>query len=198
MTLLYYFVERQRLNTEFEIKLTDEEADYVFQQMKNRLGFTQQLSFRGWQQAGCCRSYEIVVSHNPSVGLIAHEIAHARGKHRHNKSHARKTDHIASVIMANLEKWKKNLADRKQLNAEKVIDKQVKLEIKVSHEQTPQFKVQKIEEKLKQIETNQKRLDGLWKKYHRRLIIWQKKAENSEKQVLPQSEPFKFNLKHMT
>lgn len=112
--LKYYAHERRLFSTEYATQLDDEEAEYVFERLKGHYHFSQWLEIGGRKCSGHCNAWMIRVSHEPSVALIAHEVAHAIHKRKfgekfHTKRHTRIMRRVCEYIMRRLPEWREFL-----------------------------------------------------------------------------------------
>jgi len=114
MKLKYYDVEDEIFREEYAITLNDEELTYIFLRLQSRYEFTQYLKIYGRQHTGGrCSSTQIRLPHNCSVGLLAHEVAHALQKRNgdvvrkwHTKKHMVYMKRVCRYIMKNLPYWR--------------------------------------------------------------------------------------------
>lgn len=85
--LAFYQNERQKFPQAFETKVTDSEAKKIVQKLVRHFKLrSRKISIRLYanRQSGACGSYGIRISHNASIGLICHEVAHLKHK-KHTK-----------------------------------------------------------------------------------------------------------------
>jgi hypothetical protein len=75
-TLVYYLRERENFREDFELKLSDQQVIYIYQKLKRRFGLTQPLKISKFDQSGSASRHWIRVSHNASIAMLAHEVAH--------------------------------------------------------------------------------------------------------------------------
>jgi len=83
MTILkFYEKERESFQKEYELKLTDQEAQTIYRKLLRHFKIScpwKTIRFWGTQEKG--RSYihgSIKLPHNPSLGLLVHETAHKK------------------------------------------------------------------------------------------------------------------------
>ena len=85
--LVFYNKERQVFKDAYTIKLSDSEAVKIAKKLTRhfKLKFGS-VRFYGNSQSGRCSWWtaELRLSHNPSLGLVCHEVAHL-GEKRHSK-----------------------------------------------------------------------------------------------------------------
>ena len=86
--LAFYQKERQLFPKAFETKVTDHEAVLLVRKLLRHFGrkglaSCEIIRFYGNRQSGSA-GWRLRLSHNPSIGLICHEVAH-RFEHNHNK-----------------------------------------------------------------------------------------------------------------
>jgi len=114
--------ERKLFSTEFATKLDDEEAEYVFERLKGHYHFSQWLEIGGRDGSGHCNAWLVRVCHEPSVGLLAHEVAHAMhnrkpGEKFHTKRHTGIMRRVCEYITRHLTGWREFL-QRKEAECE--------------------------------------------------------------------------------
>ena len=127
----YYEKERQRFSGEYSIKLNDDDIKQVFELLKDHYKIRHELTIGGRKGYGRCTHRRIRVAHESSIGMLAHEVAHAiqmkqrRPSERwHTQRHATIMERVCQHI-ANHVDWKKSSARRepdiKQANESKLV-----------------------------------------------------------------------------
>ncbi len=194
--LEYYQKEREQFKTEFETTMSDEEARYVFTRLKKRYHLHRDLEFYGNGGGGRCGAWYIRLSHTPSVGIMAHEIAHAihhrkkvQGKipfnsRSHTRRHRAIMRRVARVIMARLEKWRGFVAMRSTKRAESLEEKVTREQAEEVRRATPQYKLEHLRALEKRALTRAKRAQTQLKKVRRKIKIWERKAVADVKKPL--------------
>jgi len=179
----YYDNEKKIFKDEYVLKLSDFETGVVFQKLKSHYKFQQFLKFRNGG-GGRCRTWEIIIPHGTSLGLLAHEIAHAvqikKGKQPNQKWHTKKHTSIMKRIL----KIANNKKDEWISNAEIQVDKKHGVIMRQEQKQrefeqykkTPQFKLENISKSIKRWESKKKRAENVLRKLNRRKKIWEKKV----------------------
>ena len=78
--LAFYQQEHQLFSETYEIKVSDKDAKKIVKKLLRHFGTSRkakawEVRFFGNHQSGSC-GWNIRLSHNPSIGLICHEVAH--------------------------------------------------------------------------------------------------------------------------
>jgi NADH pyrophosphatase NudC (nudix superfamily) len=114
----YYEKERRRFSREYSIKLNDDEIKHVFELLKNHYHIPHELTISGRKGYGRCTHRRIRVAHESSIGMLAHEVAHAiqmkqkRPSERwHTQRHATIMKRVCRHITNHID-WKKTSARR--------------------------------------------------------------------------------------
>jgi len=184
--LVHYKKEHDLFKEEYEIKLTDFEARVIFDRLRTYYKFKQQLNFFGYRQSGRCSMWNITVSHNPSLGVLVHEVAHALQmkngfRQKHKKWHTKKMwkimERVFRIVNKNKDEWlEKARAKLKQKAETKKRREQKQKEIK-EYRKTPEYKLQVIRQRIKSWETKQRRAETYLKKLRRREKILLRKVK---------------------
>ena len=189
--LQYYHEEHARFAAEFATKLTDREAWGIYPKLQSKYKIkSHYLVFRGNRGGGRCDASRIRLSHDPSVGLFAHEIAHAiqfrknrlavrrgviRKRRWHTKAHVRLMAKVSSYIMANLENWRADMSARSQKKAEQEQAKNEKLRQEKERRQSPEFQLEHLRKLEKRAVTRAKRAETTLKKIRQKIRRWERK-----------------------
>ena len=107
-------MERAALKEAYATVLDDTEMYYVFDRVQAHYGFWQRLKVYGYRGGGSCSEYRILLSHHSTVGVMAHEVAHAiqyqhgheKGKGWHTKKHLAITREVSELILSHLPEWR--------------------------------------------------------------------------------------------
>lgn len=174
-----YRKEWNEFKTEYETKLSDYEAQYVFERLVRHYHFSRQLIFRGYRQSGNQNPFSIRVSHSPSVGLLAHEVSHAIDKKRRIKVHTKHQRalmrRVCEFIMMRLEDYRQKIEKHeieKRQRAETKAEKQKQEEI---YKKSPEGRLEVLRAREKRVVTKLKRTETQLKKVRRRIKIWERK-----------------------
>jgi len=181
--LKYYADEKEVFRQEREMKISDAEAELVYQKLAKKYKLSQRLEFYGNRQSGSCSSCRVKLSHNPSIAILSHEVAHAiqyakfkkkygyingnpnLKKHRwHTKKHQRIMRKVCDYINKNIDQWRtgqKERSERKCIGFERKLKLE---EQRMQERKTPQFKLIKIRELIKKWEGKRKRAENKLKK----------------------------------
>jgi membrane-anchored protein YejM (alkaline phosphatase superfamily) len=119
--LKYYEKERERFSKEYATKLNDNELKYAFERLKNHYHIDQELIIRGQRGHGHCWRWRIVLSHESSVGMLAHEVAHAiqwnqkRANEKwHTKRHAAIMKQVSQYLMSHIDNWRIHFTEKQR------------------------------------------------------------------------------------
>jgi hypothetical protein len=171
-----------------QIFLSDDETRYIFDKLKSRYGLRQTLRVRGRLQYGACGDWVIRLPHNPSIGLTAHEIAHAillkkprrKGQHYHTKRHGNITSRVAAVISSHLDEWRNHLKQR-------VLADQARFQRKIKREEegkayrnSPEGKLEHLRKLEKKATTRLKRAETHLKKIQRRIKLMERRVQRAK------------------
>ncbi len=175
----HYEREQAQFSKAYETKLPDSLALYVYGRLQGHYHFRQRLDFHGYRQSGRCRNYEIVLSHQPSVGILAHEIAHAlhrmkyRGveKKHHTKKFLRLMHRVLDYYWAHEEEYKAAYDAQVQRSTETLKARIEREKNQAAYQRTPEFKLQKLQAQRKRWETKLKRAQTAIKRLNRRIGI---------------------------
>ena len=80
--LKFYVKEQDMFKEAYGIKVSDSEAKKIVRKLLRHFGSSEKaesvnVRFYGNRQTGNYSAYGIRLSHNPSVGIICHEVAHS-------------------------------------------------------------------------------------------------------------------------
>lgn len=182
--LHYYARERALLPESFTVKLDDEETTYIYGRLQSHYGFRQRLRIAGWRGSGYCNNFEIRLSHNPSVGLMAHEIGHAihrldgrsQYEKKHTKKHFSKMKRVAEYALAHLPEYRVALGKQRSEREQRLVERVRKLEQQTAHKNSPQGKLEHLHKLEAKWVRRQRLANTRLKKIRRRIRIWEKKA----------------------
>jgi hypothetical protein len=194
--LAYYQNEREVFKQEYEMKLTDSEAVFICQKLAKKYKLSQRLEFFGNRQSGSCSPVRIRLSHNPSIAIISHEVAHAiqymkfkkkygyilgnpnlKKQRWHTKRHFRIMRKICDYVNKNVDQWR---TERKERNERNRIGFERKLKLekrRMQERKTPQFKLIKIQELIKKWEGKKRRAENKLKKLQKGEKIYMKQTQ---------------------
>jgi hypothetical protein len=189
--LKFYKKEHEAFPAEYATKLTDVEANYVFDRLKAHYKFRQILVFRGTRQHGNCSSWRVRLPHSPSIGILAHEVAHAiqytkkaQGKMKEQKFHTKKHQkimaRIISVFSPKLADWKYYLINRQTKEKQASENRLTKEKEKKAFASSPEGKLEKINGKISVWSKKLKLANTKLKKLNRQKKLWQKKLEGGK------------------
>ena len=149
-----------------------------------------EVQFRGHGDGGHCSIDRIQLSHNPSLNLIAHEIAHGRQYRRrikkgylevgrkkwHTKQHHRLMRRTLEYIYKHLDNWSVEYAVEVKGRQTRLEQRIERLEAKEVYKLSPQYKLDQLRKREKKLATKLKRTQTALKKVQRRIKIWEKKV----------------------
>jgi hypothetical protein len=132
--LRYYLVERKEFDDEFNDHVSDEIATYFYKRLKAHYKFPQELRFRGKKDRGYCNLIRVSIGHNPSIAVLAHEVAHAiqlkkatRGKKWHGKWHKSIMKRVLKYIKTHRLKWGQSIQAKRVRKEERNAAKHTKI-----------------------------------------------------------------------
>lgn len=180
--LIYYLNEGKVHGTNGGIKLTDVEARYVFQRLRNHYKFNQSLEVWG-TGGGECNPYRVRIPYCPSLRTVVHEVAHAiqfrknlRKKRWHSKSHMKIMARIYKYMMPRLEGWKAMANKKADSHSASVQRKHEKKKEQEEYRKSPKAKLEQIDRNMARWESKRKRAENALKKLKRRKKLWERKA----------------------
>jgi len=195
--LKYYADERELFRKEREMKILDAEAVSIYEKLAGKYKLSQKLEFYGNRQSGSCSVFRIRLSHNPSIAILSHEVAHAiqykkfkkkygyingnpnLKKHKwHTKKHSRIVRRICDYINKNIDQWRLQQQERKNRRIAKFYDRIEHEQQQQENKKKPEFKLIKIRELIKKWEGKRKRADNKLKKLQKREKICLKQAQS--------------------
>jgi len=183
----YYEMENKALKTEFATPLSCQEAEYAFARLKSRYKFRHYLIWRNLRRhCGLCGDFTITLKPPTSVGILAHEVAHAirnkkklpKEKH-HNKKHFNAMKRVAKVIMGNLSAWKAASASKIAQKNETIERRKAKESVFEVYAKTPNFKLAKLRSTEKAWLRKFKLATTKLKQIRRKIGIWERKQKAS-------------------
>lgn len=190
--LKYYDKERQMFPDAFGNKLKNEETKYFYKRLKSHYKIQQDLRL-GTRGARCNR-WTIELWNNPSVGVMAHEIAHAidwnnghaRGDKWHTKKHLSIMKRVIAYAMRHADLWKDRCAlkHQKAMNQNQVRDE--KRKTKETYKKSPEGMLENLRKRQKKAITKLKRAQTNMKKIERRIGIWERKLKQQKERHLEQ------------
>jgi hypothetical protein len=172
--LKYYEDEKVKFAEAFSRNMTDTEAYYIYRKLRVKYGLHQYLELTGRVCGNCSRSV-VKLKHNPSIGILAHEVAHAIQYKKHFKGqkwHCRRHEHLMVRVMKVIEKnfvaWR-DMANRK---AEKRVNafhrKEERKKAAVEKRSTADYRLQRLTALIKRWETKRKRAENALKKLRKK------------------------------
>jgi len=187
--LKYYQTENQSLPEWAKLNTPDRTIEYYFDRLKSRYKFRQKLLFHGRGNGGNCNSWRVRVSHDCSIGVLAHEVGHAiqfrkrgyydtKGTRWHCNEHRKITARVLKTIETNITEWNFTLAKKVERGMQVAITKEIKEKEKTTIKATPDYKLQKLRESIKVWESKRKRAETALKKLRRREKLWVKKVQS--------------------
>jgi hypothetical protein len=181
--LKYYANEREIFRQERETKISDAEAELVYLKLAKKHKLSQRLEFFGTRQSGSCSPMRVKLSHNPSIAILSHEVAHAiqykkfRKKygyingnpnikrHRwHTKQHQRIMHRICDYIDKNIDQWRLQRQEKQRHRIAKFNERIESEQRRHEDKKKPEFKLIKIQELIKKWEGKRKRAENKLKK----------------------------------
>lgn len=89
--LTFYANERKLFPTEFSMKVEDRTAEKIVSKIARHFKFKIfRIGFRGNKGSGHAWYDEITLSHNPSIAVICHELAHSHNKQKYGNMYHNK------------------------------------------------------------------------------------------------------------
>lgn len=197
--LAYYLKEQVAFEKEYENKLSDGEAEMVFGKLARKYKLSQRLEFFGNRQSGSCSPARIRLSHNPSIAILSHEVAHAiqyvkfkkkygyvfgnpnlKRQRWHTKQHQRIMHKVCDYISKNIDQWKSQRQDKQKRRIAKFNER---IESEQQHQESkrkPEFKLIKIRELIKIWEGKRKRAENKLKKLQKREKVHMKQLQTTK------------------
>jgi hypothetical protein len=187
--LKYYADEEEVFRQEREMKISDAEAVSIYEKLAGKYKLPQKLEFYGNRQSGACSPYRIRLSHNPSIAIISHEVAHAiqykkfkkkygyingnpnlkRKRIRwHTKKHSRIMRKVCDYIDKNIDQWRLQRQERQRRKMAKFY---ARIEIQQQRQEDKkksEFKLIKIRELIKKWDSKRERAENRLKKLQKR------------------------------
>lgn len=176
--LKYYADEEEIFRQEREMKISDAEAEMVFGKLAKKHKLPQRLEFFGNRQSGSCSPARIRLSHNPSIAILSHEVAHAiqyakfkkkygyingnpnRKKQRwHTKKHQRIMRKVCDYINKNIDQWRLQRQEKQRHRIAKFNERIEQEQQRQEEKKKPDFKLIKIRELIKKWEGKKKRAE---------------------------------------
>ena len=185
--LKYYQEEHQMFKPQSEIQLNNLETQYIFNKFKKRYKLDHYLEFRGYSNSGRCGRRRLRVSHNPTLGVLLHEIGHAvqykkrmwsdeKLKQRwHGKQHRTIVKRLYRITNPKIEQWKNEANFKSIMYLERIQKREQAIVQKNEQKKTPQYRLEQIQKKIKSWESKKKRAENRLKKLRRIEKIWIKK-----------------------
>lgn len=175
--LIYYRKEGEEFGSLEENKLTDAEAVYAFKRLRAHYKLQHRLEFFGHRGGGHCGSFTVTLSHQPSVRLLAHEVAHAiqvkkgklRGARWHTKKHRSIMNRVWKYITLRLDDWKKQVSKNSEREVQSSISKAERQRQTEALKKTPAWKVEHLQALEKKAVSRVKRATTHLNKIRRRI-----------------------------
>lgn len=182
--LEYYARERGLFSAEFATKLDDEEAQYVFDRLKGHYHFSRWLEIGGRNGSGNCNAWRVRVCHGPSVGLIAHEVAHAIHKRKpgerfHTKRHTRIMRRVSKYVMRRLPRWREFLRCKEAESEARKHTRLTRLQEAALYRNSVAGRLQRLHEQEKRWIRRQKLAETKLKKIRRKIKCLERKQETA-------------------
>lgn len=179
----YYDTEAKVFKEEDALKLTDFEAEVLFQKLKSHYKFGQHLRFR-YGIGGRCRTWEIVLCHEPSLLILVHEVAHAiqlkNGKQSNQKWHTKKHMNIMRRVFryadGKMSKWIADATVQSEKREQTIIRQEHRQKVFEEFKKTPEYRLEQINLSINKWESKKRRAENMLKKLNRRRKIWEKKS----------------------
>jgi hypothetical protein len=177
--LKYYSNENEEFKEEFSQRMTDTEVRYIYGRLKARYKIRQDLTLTNAVRGNCGR-WEIKVEHEPSVGILAHEVAHAiqykkrhKGQKWHCKKHRTLMKGVLKVIRNNFDEWC-SMANKKAQKKRDFRERDTarKKALKEQKNTIP-YKLMNTRNLIKSWKTKQKRAENALKKLERRKKLYE-------------------------
>jgi hypothetical protein len=172
--LKYYRTEQEEFAEPFSRNMTDTEAIYIYKRLKTKYKLQQKLVFRG-REGGNCGKWEIKLQHEPSIGIMAHEVAHGlqyrhriKGMKWHCKKHKRLMAKVLKVIEKNFNAWREMANRKANRRIESLQKKEERKKTMQEVKGTKDFRLQKLQERIKKWESKRKRAESALKKLHKK------------------------------
>jgi len=184
--LKYYKTEREEFKDAFDFKLNDNQVNLFYHKLQTKYKFKQYLIRKGRLGCGKCNSYRIIIGENTSIGVLAHEVAHAiqykqnnyymKGMRFHTKKHKVIMGRLINYINRHQDKWleSENKKQEKKLTLHQNKEKN-KQELK-DYKKTNEFKIKKLMEKENKLLSRLKRTNTILKKVQRKIKYYNNKV----------------------
>lgn len=184
--LKYYTREQQLFSAEYATKLDDEEATYVFERLRGHYHFSQWLEIGGGRGSGHCNSWRIRVSHEPSIGLMAHEVAHAihirgDGEKFHTKRHTRIMRRVCKYVMIRLPAWREFLRRKEAVCEARTHARQLRLQQAAQHKNSIRGRLEHLGEQEKKWTRRQKLAETKLRKIRQKIKRLQRRQETASR-----------------
>jgi len=167
-------------------KVSDSHAQFIVSRLTRHFKLRTAVRFWGAKQSGMAYSSGLIrLSHDPSVGLIAHELAHVMDAQRYRWKRKKKTRHASKrwlwlvgriIRYGKKRNWWVGILERQ---ATQKAETAIKNETKKANATTPEAKVEHLREQLKRWTSKRKRADTAIKKLERRLRIVDRKSSGT-------------------
>jgi hypothetical protein len=187
--LKYYAQEQRLFSTEFATKLNDEEAEYVFERLKGHYHFSQWLEIGGRKCSGRCNAWMIRVSHEPSVALIAHEVAHAIHKRKfgekfHTKRHTRIMQRVCEYMMRRLPEWREFLQRNETEYEARSQARLLRLQETARYKNSIPGRLERLRGREKRWTRRRKLADTMLRKIRRKIKCLERRQERTQETAL--------------
>jgi len=185
MNLLYYRKEAEQFGDLTSNTLTDDEARYAFKRLKAHYKLQNHLELFGYRGGGNCGVFRIRLSHNPSLRVLCHELAHAiqwkkgwhtHGKKWHTKRHKSIMTRVWKYALPRLEGWKAQVKKNCDRHYQSAVNRQNKKAKTEELKRTPAYKLEHLRKLERKAESRVRRATTHLKKIQRRIRIWEKKT----------------------
>lgn len=185
--LLYYRNEHKLFPEAYADKVSESYAELIFDKLKAHYKFHHRVIFRGNRQRGKCSAFWITLCRNPSIGLIAHEVAHAiqlkkegyhceKGRRWHTKKHTAIMKRVLNYINIHIAGWIAVKEKKNERYLEMADDKFKRQQQKLAFKKTDEYKIQQLQKREKRLLSKFRRAENALKKVRKKLKYYEKKA----------------------
>jgi hypothetical protein len=189
--LKYYQDEHRELGLYRQAKITNQEAEHIFSVFQRRFKIPHSLRFYGYRDSGHCTRREVKLSNNPSILMMAHELAHAIQYRKrlkkfgifklprmgwHTKQHAKLTRKLIGIIVEDLPAYKDAIAMKEGDRLASKATKAQRMAQIEAEKASPAYKLERLNGQKARWLTKKKRAENAIKKIERRIRIWEKKV----------------------
>lgn len=177
--LKYYADEAKEFSEAYSRVMSDTEATYIYKRLKTRYKLQQYLTITNAVRGNCGR-WIIKLEHKPSVGVMAHEVAHGlqygrrhKGEKWHCKRHRTLMIRVLKVIETNFDDWRDMANNQSDMRVASLKKKQERTTSMKEKKKTIPYKLEHTLESIKKWETKKKMADNKLKKLNRRKKLYE-------------------------